>query len=107
MSNTKFSKGPWEVVRIPDSFTDTRGLYSIETNDSPWWLALVGAPAESGDIAEANAQLIASAPEMYEALSEILTLVALIDAPLDQNILKIITLCERATAKAQGVEDKA
>ena len=53
---------------------------------------------------EANAQLIASAPEMYEALSEILTLVALIDAPLNRNILKIITLCEQATAKAQGLE---
>lgn len=113
----QFTPGPWEVEETDDGHVIRMG----EAVTSPHLYAshlvceyLHGCfydaeyPETDGDNlqaleAEANAYLIASAPEMHDNLSEILTLVALIDTPLDQNILKIITLCEQALAKAQGL----
>ena len=97
MSKTEFTPGPWESFRLRDG--DHKGLYVKQSGDKGLFLVR---HTFDGIQAEANVKLMASAPDMYEALSETLTAVALIDAPLDKNILTIITLCERAIVKAEG-----
>lgn len=97
MDETEFSPGPWETFRYRDG--GQKGLYVKQVGDKG--LFLVRHTFDSIQ-AEANAKLIAAAPDMYEALSEILSRIA--NVPLDKNVLTIITLCERAIAKAEGSE---
>lgn len=63
---TNFTKGPWQIndrdpSQICDSDGDVRGCAPIAT--------VHGTAAEQ----KANAALIVSAPELYEALSRVLT----------------------------------
>ena len=97
MSKTDFSPGPWESLRV--SYGGQKGLYVKQSGDKGLFLVR---HTFDGIQAEANTKLIAAAPDMYEALSEILTLIA--NVPLDKNVLTIITLCERAMVKANGEE---
>ena len=99
MSKTEFTPGPWTTRRNAEidkiiNIHDRRNDPIANVASGFVWM-----PREEG---EANANLISAAPDMHKALSEILTAVALIDAPLDKNILTIITLCERAIVKAGG-----
>ena len=112
MSNTEFTPGPWEVRS--DSPYSTHGFVIFRgRGEKNKTIARFhygnsvgfGEPKDRYYLElKANVNLMSSAPDMYEALSEILTAVALIDAPLDKNILTIITLCERAIVKAEGME---
>ena len=105
MSKPEFSPGPWEVVKITDSFTDTKGLYSIEVKESPWWLALVGAPAESDLIAKANANLISAVPDMYEACKLMIDALGKLSGGLpDKTFTEPYYKMWKAIAKAQGGE---
>ncbi len=72
---TKHTPGPWKAR---DCFTNGQPVeYAIETRDA--WLASVHitGPKNGFDCeeAEANARLIAAAPELLEALKKVLPLV--------------------------------
>lgn len=99
MSNSEHTPGPWESFRVRDG--NYKGLYVKQSRYKGLFLVR---HTFDGIQAEANVKLMAAAPDMHEVLSEILTAVALIDAPLDKNILTIITLCEGAIVKANGGE---
>jgi len=68
---SKFTKGPWKIVE--HSWSDT-GIYSEHDRIA---LLSIGDEIDEGDqerfeeIQRANANLIASAPEMYEALEKL------------------------------------
>ena len=65
MSETKFTKGPWAVVHLPD------GTIRIDSDDVPEMAYIYEETgAESERIARAN--LIAAAPEMYATLQDVL-----------------------------------
>ena len=57
---TNWTKGPWRVLN---------GKYGLQVHSGKHWLANIkceSCPAHE----EANAQIIAAAPELYEALAE-------------------------------------
>lgn len=104
MNEAKFSKGPWEVCsddwnlgERPDD-----AMFSIVSEDKEWHIATV-LDAEG---AEANAHLIAAAPEMYaflEQLANEFQVVSCSDSArtgewFDKRIRRI----ERKLAKARG-----
>lgn len=76
MSETKFTPGPWRTVRPSDNPTklyvrDCGGLIA----EGPFPSHYEGQDerfAKEVDQYEANARLIAAAPELYEALDQIL-----------------------------------
>lgn len=80
MSETKFTKGPWIFVEenIGKLSHDAYHLLHGQPGDGGWekplYIAVgcsMGIERELGaGVAEANAHLIAAAPELYEALDE-------------------------------------
>jgi len=64
VSKTMFTPGPWEVA------SDFIGPLHVRPVGQPWSVAHVG--HEDFDICEANARLIAAAPDLYEALAPVL-----------------------------------
>ena len=66
MNETKFTPGPWGLIRIEDRGPDTLPIVQAEGIDVAWirdgW-----DKAFSEDTINANANLIAVAPELYEA----------------------------------------
>ncbi len=60
----KFTPGPWRVVDTREEDCDTD--YEVATEDG-WLVAVLG--NDHLDIEEANAALIAAAPEMYDELN--------------------------------------
>ena len=68
MSKPAFTPGPWRVAGERDYRTLAFGVFELEHN---WRIADVRATNEK--IGQANATLIAAAPDMYEALKNIVT----------------------------------
>lgn len=66
---TEHTPGPWEASRIKDG--GQKGLYVKQPGDKGLYLVK---HTFDGIQAEANAKLMAAAPEMYEALKEIVDL---------------------------------
>jgi hypothetical protein len=68
----KHTPGEWRVAQ--SSYHGETGQYyecfEIE-GDSPFWIAKVQYPERNKKVGEANARLIAAAPEMLQALKEI------------------------------------
>jgi hypothetical protein len=62
MTKNKHTQGPWKVVTRPSSF-----ITSVVFHDDNQFTSIVD------QCTEANAHLIASAPELYELLSKINT----------------------------------
>lgn len=94
---TKFTTGPWGILT---SESGAKAVFSGETGN--WIATTCGKAWKTED--EANARLIAAAPEMYEAL-------AAIEAVLRGNKLAnvgnstihyALCLAKNATAKATG-----
>lgn len=93
MSKSKHTPGPWD--------------YSFESIDPEWAVVkinggLVVANVNSHARQEANARLIAAAPEMYEALVALKRDLETRYGVLDLS-LSVIEAMERALAKAEGV----
>ena len=65
MKNTKFTQGEWNISKHGNN--DSFGIYA-EGNGND--IAIVKGGNEEGGEAEANAKLIAAAPELLEALIE-------------------------------------
>lgn len=94
---SKYTPGPWHVAERDD---DGDVLYTVEADNLP--VAYIYRKAER----EANARLIAAAPEMLEALKE-LTAWDLENLPGEvslgfSGIEKDIALAKAAIAKATG-----
>ena len=63
---TQFTPGPWKVVRYANEFHPR-----IESDLDP--NCAVGEAFVGSDYCDANARLIAAAPDLYEVLSAIMT----------------------------------
>lgn len=95
MSNTKFTPGPWRAAKgnhqmtWPDETTVVHIFYGEDAVDS--WFIL--SEAENHGHEEANAKLIASAPELLEALENLVANVKTLDdireLPIMSRLLKI------------------
>lgn len=84
MNKTKFTPGPWE-----------RDGLKIRVHGRGVICAVVARPQDGGTFdCQENASLIAAAPEMYEALKEVLESFAAPDAALEK--------VQRALARAEG-----
>lgn len=82
-----YTKGPWEVSRRPDGLVINRaGIFVLGTN--------------SNEEAEANARLIAAAPELFECSIEILSK---IHGPLNK-VLPVLEALQKAVNKAEGLD---
>lgn len=76
MSETKWTPGPWHIFEPLEQGSQHSIGYWIPGKDERYWLVSVypvrGVPHKFGaahcDEAEANARLIAAAPDLYEAL---------------------------------------
>lgn len=64
-----FTPGPWLIVRYGDS--DSLVIHAGESDWRVCFMATPGSSPRSMDQISANARLIASAPELYEALKAI------------------------------------
>lgn len=71
---TKFTPGPWSSPENKSQYSNVRDLFN--GNGQRFATIQFGSPSRevTEDEIEANARLIAAAPEMYEALENILRL---------------------------------
>lgn len=104
----KFTPGPWEIVYDPDPIGDANEPTAIQAchTFAPWAsaengqrLAIICTLYESDFPGhEANARLIAAAPDLYEACSNVLV------ALNPEDVIAAHAKCAAAIAKANGTE---
>jgi hypothetical protein len=97
----KHTPGPWEIEPIrlyPGTIRDCIEIRS--DNAGGWWIAHVQTAMNLGQSGEANASLIAAAPELLDALKRLVTYAApficIVDDPAE------LTEARAAIAKAEG-----
>lgn len=93
--NTKFTKGPWfveQTIERDDVFLDICAEDSSVVSD-------VGVNGATEEQRRANAALIASAPELYEALEQI---AALYIDDRSSAMHKALCIANKALKKARG-----
>lgn len=109
MSDTKFTPGPWCACQKRTIHGDGITIdadYSISAmqNKIPWYgLATVITSTEGGDRdeeGEANAHLIAAAPDMYEALESFVDFFSCVKDT--KSVPEIWESAKNALAKARG-----
>ncbi|MCJ7828382.1 MAG: hypothetical protein MUP81_01410 [Dehalococcoidia bacterium] len=92
----EYTKGDWKVDY--PNVVDTEGWNVCEVS---------GEPRKERKEAEANAYLIAAAPDMYEALNQAYWLLDFFRDPHRNNeIIKTREQIRQALAKVEGKEDK-
>jgi hypothetical protein len=98
MDKPGYTPGPWSVAQPWNGFSEIRG----GNGELVFGLA-AGVPGEKqpDEICEANARLIAAAPEMFEALQNILLCPAILDELNGDNETN------NAVAKARAALSKA
>lgn len=94
MSEPKFTKGPWRILNSTDY--DDRQFYYHILNMEGYNVANV---EDCEECEEANAQLIAAAPDMYALLLDILT-----DYQCMPNPAVMADKIEAVLKKARGEE---
>jgi hypothetical protein len=98
MVEQKWTPGPWKadmgLVTGMESRNRFKGTPSLDIFDANEW------PVELSDEAVANAHLIASAPDLYEALNEILNYSGGADHATDDPY--VMDRARAAFSKAQG-----
>lgn len=95
MSNSKHTPGPWYVG-------ETRCIYSkLQTVDGTYVEPLIAQCTKLTTSADANAALIAAAPEMLEALERI---EVMLQSNKDAESDFLLTLIQPAISKAKGGE---
>lgn len=102
MSDTKFTPGPWGIHSSGRNARDTElTRFEIAYGRNSYGDGPEGGVATLTQTTEANARLIASAPDLYEAL--IHAQVALADMSLDSPVIRhALPLVNAALAKARG-----
>lgn len=108
MTDTKWTPGPWEFFEGEDN--EYHGkirddiLGTIVAND--WHIARIwdfnDADNAATEECQANAHLIAAAPELYEALEANMQLVHALTGATDDLANNILDLGNKALAKARG-----
>lgn len=71
---SKFTAGPWEFVPKLTASENHKGFFvraEKTTRNGKWAFAEVQPGDEDGKLGEANARLIAAAPELLDALQEL------------------------------------
>lgn len=100
MSETRFTPGPWRIVSERDDELKVKGPqdeWVADCADGFWsdeadgWIM--------ADESEANAHLIAAAPDLYDTLVDLRAALAELDAELHAKAIAVIDL---ALAKARG-----
>lgn len=99
MSEHKFTPGPWEMVG--DDRWSSSGFRIVDGQDNEVEIAATGAwgPEYSAE-EEANARLMTAAPDLLEALEEVMDCWLYGAAQPDKQ--KAISLAQQAIAKALG-----
>ena len=93
MSETKFTPGPWDLEKYP--YNDIISGWFIKAAEDEVSFIRIGDIQE-----EADAHLIAAAPELYEALDEIINYFGGADHALDDPyVMKRVRV---SLAKARG-----
>ena len=77
--STKHTPGPWNYAGPSDIGRDTYSIYG----NGP--LAYTAGPSDYGETAEANARLIAAAPDLLEALKDVVSQIAAYDKLFGKN----------------------
>jgi len=98
----KFTPGPWKVSGSKDfvKTADDKAICRMAQNKSVWeWAAAAGSLATS-----ANAALIASAPDLYEACKAMWIAQARLNGNLPTWFNEAMELGRKALAKAEGKE---
>jgi hypothetical protein len=103
MSETKWTPGPWEIRRSKLA-TDGAFDYAVSAGDVPVIAEAFGRDAHGGwPPAEANAHLIAAAPDLYAALVAALEYVALYESEhMSNKALAVHQKGRAALARARG-----
>ncbi len=86
-NNPKFTPGPWEVSTTITSTGDWPCVRGALGEDGGWVVALIDQLCTSRSTfePEANAQLIAAAPVLYERLKDVLTRCKELDVTMCDN----------------------
>jgi len=95
-SQPRWTPGPWRVDSGPTA--DTWQVWAA--TDEPTWIADVWTT-------EADASLIAAAPEMYEALRATLEYFEVLVAEHPPEAMRPVALIRKAIAKAEGTTTPA
>lgn len=115
MSEQKHTPGPWEIVEYGDDDLPNLVIHRGKTENRICFMATPGSHGDPGRI-EADARLIAAAPDMLEALREILrvrdwaVMAGADKAPLPQDLIRQFALMQipaidaarAALSKAEG-----
>ncbi len=98
-----FTPGPWEFARGVNEYGCKGGpiLGSI-TKGGTWHIAVL--PSDLGSESEANARLIAAAPELYEALTDALANVECLDGDKCPHWCEWHNTARAAIAKARATQ---
>jgi hypothetical protein len=99
MSKSKHTPGPWRA----QLHEDFEGQWGVVSTCEIEWLIAEAAPHIDGDPDEANARLIAAAPELLEALQALRRICA--DTPAVERNPRFVTANSAALAaiaKAKG-----
>lgn len=98
--NEKFTPGPWNVCRIKHYHPQLIGeTCCVKIGENILELDYIGVGNENKDYvqSQANAFLIAAAPEMYEALDDIYKVFK-----MDGRFPKVVPELEKLLKKARG-----
>ena len=90
--DAKFTKGPW--------FAEKAFVYALNDQGTNRFFAGVQDAFTPKSELEANARLIAAAPELYEALYECATLLSALTGPDDAIASTVLSMAHDALAKA-------
>jgi hypothetical protein len=104
MSESKHTPGPWEVIGL-----DIASKHGLGDTKRRWIIAEVaegaggpGFPENQADPAQANAHLIAAAPDMLEAAERLVQELDAIRPDAMDEDLDAMPALRRAIAKAKG-----
>ncbi len=100
MSEKKFTPGPWKVSKSPDYFENGATVIRAENNCVIAVLTDLDWPIPKAR--EANANLIAAAPELLEALEELSNRAHYADGGFYEDM---IVKAEKAIKKALGTSE--
>ncbi|ONN71693.1 hypothetical protein [Pseudomonas oryzihabitans] len=99
MPEFKGTPGPWEIERYSDGLIQIVGDLKVLSDDEENVTTVV---EEVSAANEANAQLIAAAPELLQALQECFGMAALFNRDTDAVWRSTRDKCQAAIAKALG-----
>ena len=98
---SKFTKGPWKAYKMgPLTPQLTYRIFALNEAETVCDLSCEYAVIKSDEENESNAHLISAAPEMYEALESIKSMLSSINSPEDERM--IVNVINSVLKKARG-----